>query len=126
MYTNNNECEDFTEKELIVVWEKLIQRYKDRPNLQSTLSRNPRLDEECELILDIENSVQQDLINSVKPELVSWLRRELKNSKIHLVTKINHTEKGKVIYTDSEKFDEMIRINPELKLLKERLHLDFE
>ncbi len=84
------------------------------------------MEQEYQLVLDIDNSVQDDLINSIKPELVSWLRKELKNSKIQLVTRISETEREKVIYSDSEKYMEMLKKNPKLELLKQRLKLDFE
>jgi len=70
--------------------------------------------------------VQDDLINTIKPELVSWLRKELKNSKILLTTEIDETEKEKIIYTDTEKYLEMLKKNPRLELLKKKFKLDFE
>jgi hypothetical protein len=79
-----------------------------------------------QLILEIDNSVQDDLINSIKPELVSWLRRELKNSDIQLITKISETTKENIIYSDSDKYAEMLKKNPYLDLLKQKFKLDFE
>jgi len=103
-----------------------VTKLSNRPNLQSTLSRIPQVEQDYQLVLDIDNSVQDDLINSIKPELVSWLRKELKNSKIQLVTRISETEREKVIYSDSEKYMEMLKKNPKLELLKQRFKLDFE
>jgi hypothetical protein len=57
--------------------------------------------------------------------LVSWLRTELKNSKIQLITQITETVKGRIIYTDSEKFEEMAKKNPNLAILKQKFNLDF-
>ena len=126
IYTNSDESEEFTEEELILKWEILTERYNDRPNLKSTLSRLPRLADDFKLILDIENTVQDDLINSVRPELVSWLRREMKNSKIQLFTKINQEVKDKIIYTDSEKYEEIVKKNPAIGLLRKKFKLDFD
>jgi len=126
IYTNSDESEEFTEEELILKWEILTERYNDRPNLKSTLSRLPRLADDFKLILDIENTVQDDLINSVKPELVSWLRREMKNSKIQLFTEINQEVKDKIIYTDSEKYEEIVKKNPAIGLLRKKFKLDFD
>ena len=84
----------------------------------------PQITDKYELILEINNRIQEDFINTIKPELLSWLRTELKNSKIQLITKITETEKGKVIYTDSEKFDEMVKINPHLAVLKQKFNLE--
>lgn len=107
-------------------WEEFVERLNDRPNLQSTLSHLPKLGDDYHLILDIDNSVQDDLINTIKPELVSWLRRELENSKIQLATNITEVEKEKIIYSDSEKYMEMLKKNPELEKLKQVFKLDFE
>jgi hypothetical protein len=125
MYSRSDELEAFTSEQLKIKWESFVQRLDDRPNLQSTLRRLPEMNEDFQLLLKIENSVQDDLIDSVKPELVSWLRKELKNSKIQLLTLISQTEKDKIIYTDSEKYNEMLKKNPKLALLKQKFKLDF-
>ncbi len=69
--------------------------------------------------------MQENLINSIKPELVSWLRKELKNSSIQLVLQITEKIQSKIIYTDAEKYDELLKKNPKLALLKQKLKLDF-
>ncbi len=125
MYSKDDEKEDFTIEELKLKWEVFLTRLNDRPNLQSTLSNLPELKEEYQLILEIENTVQEDLISTIKPELVSWLRKELKNSKIQLNTVITEKVKGRIIYSDAEKYDELLKENPSLALLRQKLNLDF-
>jgi hypothetical protein len=126
MFTRTGETRDFTAEELKQKWDEFVRRLKDRPNLQSTLSRVPSVKEGYRLVLTIDNSVQDDLINHIKPELISWLRNELRNSKILLTTQIDETEKEKIIYTDAEKYVEMVKKNPRLELLKKKFKLDFE
>jgi hypothetical protein len=125
IYSRADEREDFTREQMKLKWDSCVERLHDRPNLQSTLSKTPELNENFQLVLEIDNSVQEDLIHSVKPELVSWLRKELKNSQIQLVTKISQTEKEIIIYTDSERYGEMLKKNPKLELLKQKFKLDF-
>ncbi len=125
IYSRPGETEDFTVEDLKEKWESFVKKLDNRPNLQSTLSNVPELGENFQLLLPIDNSVQEDLINSVKPELVSWLRKALKNSKIQLVTHISQVEKEKIIYTDQEKFMEMLKKNPQLENLKQKFNLDF-
>ncbi|HKL31472.1 MAG TPA: hypothetical protein VJ919_02995 [Tangfeifania sp.] len=125
IYSRPGESEEFTVEQLKEKWESFVKKLESRPNLQSTLSNVPELGENFQLLLDIDNSVQEDLINSVKPELVSWLRKALKNSKIQLVTHISQVEKEKIIYTDQEKFMEMLKKNPQLENLKQKFNLDF-
>lgn len=125
MYSRADETEDFTKEQLKVKWEIFVKGLDNRPNLQSTLSNVPELNNNFQLLLEIDNSVQEDLINSVKPELVSWLRKELKNGKIQLITHISQVEKEKIIYTDQEKYLEMLKKNPQLEQLKQKFNLDF-
>lgn len=125
-FTKVSETREFTKEMMIRKWQEFTNRLEDRPNLQSTLSRIPELEEGSLVVLGIDNSVQDDLINTIKPELVTWLRKELRNSKIQLVTRITEVEKEKLIYTDSEKYLEMLKVNPQLELLKQKFKLDFE
>lgn len=97
----------------------------DRPSLKATLADIPEIMDDYSLTVVVENSVQDEAIRSIKPELVSWLRRELKNSKIELITKLQIKKSKRMIYTDSEKFQEMLKENPELDALKQRFKLDF-
>jgi hypothetical protein len=125
IYTRATESEDFTAEDLKIKWEQFLVRLEERPNLRSTLSNVPEIKEDYKLVLEIENRIQDDLISNIKPELVSYLRKELKNSKIELVTLITEKVKGRLIYTDAEKFDEMVKKNPNLALLKQTFKLDF-
>ncbi len=125
MHTKADEFEEFKKEDLELKWKEFLTRLDDRPNLQSTLARVPELKEDFKLYLDIDNSIQHDLITSVKPELVSFLRRELRNSKIELFIEVTENIKNRIIYTDNDKFDEMAKKNPNLKLLKQKFNLDF-
>jgi len=125
IYTQADESEPFTTEDLKVKWEQFLTRLEDRPNLKSTLSTIPEIKENYQLLLEIENTIQENLIGGIRPELVSWLRKELHNSKIQLITNISEKVKGRLIYTDSEKFEEMVKKNPELTLLRQKFKLDF-
>ncbi len=125
LFNQAEEFEAFTSEDLKEKWEHFLTRLDDRPNLKSTLSTVPELREDYKLVLEIENTIQENLIAGIKPELVTWLRRELHNSKIKLVTKITEKVKGRLIYSDTDKFEEMVKKNPELALLKQTFKLDF-
>ncbi len=125
LYSASDETNEFSTEDLKEKWELFLTRLDDRPNLQSTLSRIPEIKDDFKLSLEIENTVQDDLINIIKPELVSYLRKELRNSKIQLVTEITEKAKGIIIYTDEEKYEELVKKNPSLALLRKKLNLDF-
>jgi len=125
IYSKVDEKEEFTIDDLKLKWDTFLKRLDDRPNLQSTLSELPTLKENFQLVLEIENTIQEDLISSIKPELVSWLRVELKNSMIQLSTVITEKVKGRLIYSDAEKYDELLKKNSSLALLRQKFNLDF-
>lgn len=125
-YTTVNLNEPFTEEQLLQKWAEFIATLDDRPNLKTTLSKTPVLKEDLTLLITLDNSVQDELVKNIKPQLVSWLRRELRNSGIDLITEIAEDIIEKRAYTDTEKFEEMIQKNPKLALLKQRFNLDFD
>ncbi len=126
LYTQNDLSEKFSEEQLLSKWKQYLGLLDDRPNLKSTLARDPVLQCDGTILLKIDNYVQDDIIKAVKPQIVTWLRRELKNSNIDLFTEISCSGLDKIVYTDGDKFEEMLQKNPDLAYLKQRFSLDFE
>lgn len=126
LYTRQDLTEPFTEEQLRLKWKEFLNTLDDRPNLKSTLSRDPELQPQNLLLLKIENHVQEELVKGIKPQLVSWLRRELRNSSIELETELVMEETTRFAYTDGEKLEEMLKKNPDLALLKQKFNLDFD
>lgn len=124
-YTENNLEEPFSKEQLEIKWKEFITRYEDRPNLFTALSNIPGLDEEYKLTLTIGSATIDEEIKIIKPDLVSWLRKELRNSRIELVTKVDVQKMKKVIYSDSEKLQAMINKNPQLNVFRQKFNLDF-
>jgi len=126
MFNKSVENEGFTQEMLYEKWSLLLEAQNDRPNLKATLNQQPILEDNCMILLKINNRVQEELIRNHKPQLVAWLRKELRNANIDLTTEITLEPARRIIYTDDEKLEEMMRKNPELSLLKERFQLDFD
>lgn len=124
MHTKAEEYEEFTKEDLEKKWKDFSAQYDDRPNLQSTLSKVPELKEDQQLYLEIDNSFQQESIASIKPKLIAFLRRELKNSKIELNVHVTEKIKNRIIYTDEDKYGEMVKKNKNLQTLRQKLNLD--
>jgi hypothetical protein len=118
--------ETFTNEQLAVKWLEFVDQLTDRPILKSTLSIVPEKAEGNQILLKIGNSVQEEEIKLVKYELISWLRKELHNSEIELVTRIEKQEATRIFYSDSEKMQLMMQKNPELYQLKQKFNLDFK
>jgi hypothetical protein len=89
------------------------------------LSPPPEFNPGYRFILYVENTVQEEIIKSVKPDLVGFLRTELENSSIEVLTEVKEKAGVKLIYSDDEKYQEMARKNPDLVLLREKFRLDF-
>jgi DNA polymerase-3 subunit gamma/tau len=121
-----NFAEPFTNEQLAVKWQEFIDQLTDRPNLRATLLIVPEITEGNQILLKIGNSVQEEEVRLVKFELMTWLRRELRNSGIELVTRIEKLESERTFYSDSEKMQLMMQKNPELFQLKQKFNLDFK
>ena len=118
--------EPFTKEQFEVKWNEYLELIADRPNLRSTLSVVPELTEGNKLLLRIGNSVQEEEVRIAKPELMTWLRNELQNDGIELITRLEKVETERVIFSDSEKMQMMIQKNPILFELKQKFNLDFK
>jgi hypothetical protein len=104
----------------------LLETLNDRPNLKSTLTQKPVLKDKNQIVINIHNRIQEELIKNNKPLIVAWLRKEFRNNSIDLKTELISEPQKRIIYTDAEKLEEMLRKNKQLALLKDRFHLDFD
>lgn len=104
----------------------MLETLNDRPSLKSTLNREPILRKDYTILLKIDNLVQEELVRNNKTPLVVWLRKELNNASIDIFTEVNAEPARRIIYTDEEKLEEMMRKNNNLALLKEEFRLDFD
>ncbi|MGQ7869280.1 hypothetical protein [Sunxiuqinia sp. sy24] len=117
--------EPFTQEQFAEKWSEYLLKLEARPNLRATLSRPIEISNDFKLKLPIDNSVQLEEINKIKPDLVSWLRKELRNTSIELITDIVVQESEYKPYSETEKLAEMVKKNPSLAVLKQRFNLDF-
>lgn len=117
--------EAFSKEQFEAKWAEYLERLEERPNLKATLSRTPEMIDQHKFSLKVDNSAQLDEVGKIKPGLVAWLRKELKNTNIELVTDIEVQESDYKPYSESEKLTEMLKKNPNLALLKQKFNLDF-
>jgi hypothetical protein len=124
IYSGNHLSDSFTEEDFRQKWEEFTTTI-DSPNLKITLSKTPEFNAGFKFILKVENTVQEELVKSIKPGLVAFLRKELRNSSIDVLTQMVETSGEKIIYSDDEKYAEMVKLNPDLFLLRQKFNLDF-
>ena len=70
------------------------------------------------------NPVQVDLLLKFQSDLVGHLRRSLGNKDIQVVYEIKEELREEMLYTNSDKFEHLKKLNPALGELSERLGLD--
>ncbi len=123
-YTDENLNEPFTPDQFYAKWDEYLNRkLSDRPSLKVTLSRKPEI-EGTKLMLKVDSNLVNSEISSIKPDLVSWLRQELKNSSIELITEVVQQKVDSKPYSEKEKLDEMVKKNPAINQLKQIFNLD--
>ena len=119
--------EPFTKDQFEVKWHEYLRRLNDRPALKAALSKIPEIVNEHQLKLEISNSMQNEEISKIKPDMIPFLRKELKNDNIELITDIVNKEgTDKRAYSEREKFQEMIKKNPNISLLAQKFGLSLD
>ena len=124
---NKNE---FSEIQLIDAWNTLAENYKEKESRTfNTLTSNlPTINADKQIQLILTNKLQEEIVLKNKTDIVVFLRKELKNDLVDFETIVNEENDGnkKIIYTDTEKFNFLKEINPELNDLKDQFKLDFK
>lgn len=120
----------FTIEELLTAWNEFAEKIRtDKPRMYNTLKGHlpeRKDDQNIDLILD--NTIQQDEFQrDIRQDLLVYLKEKLNNELIILTSSVK-TEKGKQprLYTAQEKFDYMLRKNPDLGKLKQEFNLDLD
>ena len=120
----------FTEDDLLDQWNAYADRIRgDKPRMASSLKHHlPSLKGDLRIEVVLSNSTQFEQFNQeIRPDLASYLVSALKNNQFSIDPVLSGTEvKQNSLYTSEEKFDHMLKKNPNLVKLKERFNLDFE
>lgn len=120
---------DFTADELAEAWSNFAAEVKEEsPRISVTLlSVSPELLPDRTIILKLDNSALREAFDSnFKSRLEGYLRRSLENSQLKLLTTVESTERGEILYSPEQKFNHLAAKNPALKDLKKTFNLDFE
>jgi len=123
------QIEDFSREELIENWLRFAEMMrKEKPRMATTLkASNPVIKDDFVIEIEMSNKVQEDDFNlMIKADLANFLRLELKNDNLKIITFVPETNKEKALYTDEDKYKYLSEKNPNINKLKQRLNLDFE
>ncbi len=118
---------DFSEEDLQKAWtafsdQKVNAGDTDKLVLGKTLKKG----EDHSVIIMLGSQLEVSFLEKFDTELVQFLRNQLKNDHIVIRTEIAEIEDEKKLYTSTDIFDYMVKQNPDLKDLKDRLGLDFD
>jgi DNA polymerase-3 subunit gamma/tau len=118
--------ESFTATEMQEQWLKYAQRMEDKGYriIASLLTINdPTLDGST-ILHELPNESSKIDFEKEKTELLGYLRGKLHNHDIQIVVKVNETLVSKRAFTNQDKYNRLVEINPNLEVLKKMFDLD--
>ncbi|WP_240976701.1 DNA polymerase III subunit gamma/tau [Flavobacterium rivulicola] len=118
--------EPFTETEMLEQWLKYAQRMEDKGYriVASLLTINDPILDGTTIIHELPNESSKIDFEKEKPELLGYLRGKLHNHDITINVKVNETLVVKRAFTNQDKYNRLVEINPNLELLKKMFDLD--
>ncbi len=118
--------EAFTETEMLEQWMKYAQRMEDKGYriIASLLTINDPTLENTTIIHELPNESSKIDFEKEKPELLGYLRGKLHNHDIQIHVKVNEALVVKKAFTNQDKYNRLLEINPNLELLKKMFDLD--
>ena len=117
----------FDQKSLEQSWKKFQTKISNsgRKNLESILSiSTPKLKEKDKIEYTLTNNTSRLELNKNKNELIDFLKKDLKNDNISIEVKVNKLKEKKFIYTPTEKYDKLKKLNPNIETLRKEFKLN--
>ncbi len=118
--------EPFSETEMLEQWLKYAQRMEDKGYriVASLLTINDPVLDGTTIIHELPNESSKIDFEKERPELLGYLRGKLHNHDIQIVVKVNETLVVKKAFTNQDKYNRLVEINPNLEMLKKMFDLD--
>ncbi len=118
--------EPFTQQALEQAWKVYAEKVKPTNlNVSSAMSMNqPRKVSDTELVFHVLNAAALDSLTSRKTDIMTHLREHLRNYYFDLRFELNKEEGPKRIYTDQDRYDRLVELNPNLAKFKQQFDLD--
>ncbi len=120
---------EFTPDELKEAWNTFAADINDEsPRVSVTLAAvTPELHEDKSVVLKLDNSALKETFDhNFRARLENHLHISLQNSTVKLITTVEATERGEILYSPDQKFNHLASKNPALKELKKTFNLDYE
>ena len=119
--------EKFKLEDLKNVIQQYIEQLKNegKLNLISILSMNPVKLDNNNVVFTVANELNRVEINLEKDKLLSFICNRLNNFKVAIKVNISEIEKEKIIFTQKEKYQHLLKINPSIETLRKKFDLDY-
>ena len=96
-----------------------------RKNLASILSINkPEIIKGNLISYTLTNNTNKLELEKNKVDLLNFLKKDLKNDKILLEIRVNKLKEKSFVYTPSEKYDKLKKLNPNIEILRKEFKLN--
>lgn len=123
----DKKAEEFSEEALQKTWMAFSDNWPEAGDTDRLiLNKEVKKGQEHEVVILLGSQLEVSFLEKFEVELVQYLRTELNNDHITLKRDIIQEEEAKKLYTSTDIFDYMVKQNPDLKDLKDRLGLDFD
>ena len=125
--TRESEDKPVTQELLKTAWDEftILKKKENKPSELVILNQEYTF-ADGKITLKLSNPVQLDQLNGFRVELLAFLRKKLENYSLDINPIIVIEEDKKMIYTSSDKFNHLVKKNPALLELKQKLGLDLD
>ena len=117
----------FSEEELQAAWKQFKENRNGAGDTEKLiLSREIKKGDNHEALIFLASQLEVSFLEKFETDLIQFLRNELKNDHLTLNRQVAQIEETKKLYTSKDIYDHMVKQNPKLAELKDRLGLDFD
>lgn len=123
---NNN---DFDIDDFRNAWQKYGEAVNtSSPRMSSIIkAMDPDIQEGRKVVLRLKTEAQKEYIEkNYKQSMISFLKSELQNTEIELITIVEEDKEDNTPYTQQQKYDHLSKKNPSIDKLKKDFSLDFD
>ena len=117
----------FTPDQLIDAWVGLTAAYADNMRLKTLIENyTPRKIDKVTAEIHMPNPWQMEVMRKALPTIQRHLRHALKNDKIQIQLQLEEYSEEEMAFTAEEKYRLMVKANPVLAQMKEKLNLQLD
>ena len=120
--------EAFTEDELQDAWKHFIELRKKKvvSEMEQLILTRQMTKKGMNALVMLNSPLEIAILDRIEVDLVNFLREALSNDKLVVQKEIREDSKKEKIFTSKDKYDYMLKEQPLLQKLKDKLGLDFE